>query len=236
MNKTIIITGASSGIGKATAESLISTGANLVLASRKIEKIQKFAEKYPDSVLLHKTDVTKKDDVDALVEAAKQRFGSVDVLINNAGLGSFRELQMADTNEWDTMIDTNIKGVLYCFNAVLPHMITQEKGHIINIASVAAHDVFPNAVVYCATKHAVLAISKGIRLEFQDKIKVTTISPGAVNTGFLENTLSTEEDKEERREYFKEGLTPDVIAQNIRFAIEQPDEVAISEIIVRPQR
>jgi len=236
MSKTIIITGASSGIGKATAEALIPTGAKLVLASRNIGKLQKLAERYPDAVLLHKTDVTKKEEVDALVEAAKKRFGGVDVLVNNAGLGSFKELINAEVEEWDQMIDTNIKGVLYCFHAVLPLMIAQEKGHIINIASVAAHDVFPSSVVYCATKHAVLALSKGIRLELKDKIKVTTISPGAVNTAFLESTLSQEETKEQYRDYFETSLSPKVIAQNIRYAIEQPDDVAISEIIVRPNR
>jgi NADP-dependent 3-hydroxy acid dehydrogenase YdfG len=233
--KTILITGATSGIGKSTAELLVSRNYKLVLVARRIEKLEELAARHPENIALVRADVTKKEEVQQMVDEALNRFGNIDVLINNAGIGYFNPIKDSTLEEWDSMIDTNIKGLLYCIHAVLPHMLKNEEGHIINLASVAAHNVFPNNVVYCSTKHAVHAISQGLRLELSDKIKVTTISPGAVNTEFL-NTTVNEQLKSQYKNYFETALSPEHIAHNIVHCIEQPDEVVISEVIIRPNR
>ena len=230
--KRIIITGASSGIGKATAEKLAAKGHQLVVSARRTEALEELCERYPENVQFISCDVSDDAQVSAMVERCVQSFGGVDVLINNAGMGVFDPLIEAKLSDWHTMIDINIKGLLSCIHSALPHLI-ESKGHIINLGSVASHNVFANSGVYCATKHAVLAISEALRIEHANDLHVTTISPGQVNTEFIDQTSNSDLLKD-YKPYFEAGMTASLIADQIIFAIETPPNAVISEIIVRP--
>lgn len=230
--KRIIITGASSGIGKATAEKLAAKGHQLVVSARRTEALEELCERYPENVKFISCDVSDDAQVSAMVERCVQSFGGVDVLINNAGMGVFDPLIEAKLSDWHTMIDINIKGLLSCIHSALPHLI-ESKGHIINLGSVASHNVFANSGVYCATKHAVLAISEALRIEHANDLHVTTISPGQVNTEFIDQTSNSDLLKD-YKPYFEAGMTASLIADQIIFAIETPPNAVISEIIVRP--
>lgn len=237
-NKVVIITGASSGLGEATAQRLAERGAKLMLAARREDRLKELVAKIEQAggtAQYQVTDVTQKDQVDALAEATKAAYGRVDVLVNNAGLMPLSPLDEAKIDEWDQMIDVNIKGVLYNIAAVLPIMRAQKSGHIINISSVAGHKVFPAGAVYCATKFAVKAISEGIRLEANGEIRSTNISPGAVATE-LTNTISHDDTAKNVDKMYDVAIDADAIARAITFAIEQPDDVDINEIIVRPTK
>ncbi len=237
-NKVVIITGASSGLGEATAQRLAERGAKLMLAARREDRLEELVAKIEQAggtAQYQITDVIQKDQVDALAEATKAAYGRVDVLVNNAGLMPLSPLDEAKIDEWDQMIDVNIKGVLYNIAAVLPMMRAQKSGHIINISSVAGHKVFPAGAVYCATKFAVKAISEGIRLEANGEIRSTNISPGAVATE-LTNTISHDDTAENVGKMYEVAIDADAIARAITFAIEQPDDVDINEIIVRPTK
>ena len=185
-DKVVVITGASSGIGEETVNLLSENGAKLVLGARRLDRLEKIQQKVGrDSVSIKKTDVTKADEVNALIETAYNDFGRIDVLINNAGLMPQSFLEKNKQDEWNQMIDVNIKGVLYGIGAVLPYMRKQKSGHIINLASVAGHVVFPGSAVYCGTKYAVRAITEGLRQEeaiVGSNIRTTILSPGAVST------------------------------------------------------
>lgn len=230
--KRIIITGASSGIGKATAEKLAAKGHQLVVSARRTEALEELCEGYPENVQFISCDVSDDAQVSAMVERCVHSFGGVDVLINNAGMGVFDPLIEAKLSDWHTMIDINIKGLLSCIHSALPHLI-ESKGHIINLGSVASHNVFANSGVYCATKHAVLAISEALRIEHANDLHVTTISPGQVNTEFIDQTSNSDLLKD-YKPYFEAGMTASLIADQIIFAIETPPNAVISEIIVRP--
>ncbi len=232
--KTIIITGASSGIGLASARLLSSDGHNVVLASRNTDKLKALANELGEKVLLCPTDVQDYSQVQNLIASTLEKFGKIDVLINNAGLGFFDPITEGKIEQWHETIDTNVKGLLNCIHTSLPHII-KSKGHIINLGSVAAHNVFPNSGVYCASKWAVLAISESLRMELSGKIRVTTISPGAVNTAFIDTTTNNDI-LSNMKDYFAEGLSPELIAQQIKTAIDAPETAVISEIIVRPNR
>ncbi len=227
MKKNIIITGASSGIGKATLELLLDKGHNITAVSRNISKL---AMEDSNHLLLISADVRSYEDATRVVEKTKAKFGAVDVLINNAGLGYFDNLEDGSIQQWHEMIDINIKGILNYLHASLPSLL-QTHGHVINVGSVASHLVFPSSGVYCATKHAVFAISESIRMDLKGKVKVTTISPGQVDTNFIQVTTN-EEIKNNLKGVFKDGLRPETIADNILYAIESP--AVISEIVVRP--
>ena len=238
-DKVVIITGASSGIGYATALSLAKEGAKLVVGARRTDRLEKLVKEIEENngeILSQKFDVTKKSDCDDLVNTAIKKWGKVDVLINNAGLMPLSFVKNLKVDEWDQMIDVNIKGVLYCTAAVLPHMREAKSGHIINISSVAGRIVFPAGSVYCATKHAVTAFSEGLRQELspRNNIRVTTIEPGVVSTE-LTNTI-TDESLEKFVETSKkmEALKAEDIASAIIFAINAPDHVSVNEILVRP--
>lgn len=235
MKKVILLTGASSGIGKATAKALSNSPHIVVLMARNEEKMKAIAAELDCLNLVLKVDVTDQNAVKNAVDTIVETFGGIDVVINNAGLGFFDPIDQGKLEEWHTMIDVNLKGLLNVTHSTLPLLKKSENGHIINVTSVAAHQVFPNSAVYSATKHAVLALSKGLHQELQQEIKVTSISPGAVNTPFVEQT-SNEEMIGDLRKYFAKGLHPDTIAQQIVYVIEQPKEVTISEVIVRPGR
>ncbi len=234
MSKRIILTGASSGIGLATAFKLADQGHTLLLAARRMQQLEALATEYPDQVFAFKADVTKVDDVKAMVNEAKAKMGGIDVLINNAGLGLFDPVAEGKLEDWHYMFDVNVKGLLSCVHACLPELRAQN-GLVINLGSVASHHVFPNSGVYCATKHAVLAISESLRLELGSEIRVTTISPGAVNTEFIDQTTN---DKllQDYKPYFADGLSPEIIADQIAHCINAPGSAVISEIIIRPNK
>ncbi|WP_022962730.1 SDR family oxidoreductase [Halopseudomonas pelagia] len=233
--KVILITGASSGIGEATAWLLAEQGARVVLGARRTERLEKLVADITASGGVARAcclDVTQRDQVQAFIDYALGEFGGVDVLINNAGVMPLSPLAALKVDEWERMIDVNIRGVLYGIAAVLPAMQAQNHGQIINIASIGAHAVSPTAAVYCATKYAVWAISDGLRQE-NSKLRVTTISPG-VTESELADSISDEQGREEMKAFRQVAVSPFAIARAIRFAVEQPEDVDTSEIIVRP--
>lgn len=237
-NKVIMITGASSGIGEAAAKELSSKGAKLVLAARReerLKKLQKEIEQRGGKAIYQVTDVTSYDQMEELAAKALEEYGKIDVLINNAGVMLHSFLYKKKIDEWNRMIDTNIKGVLYGIAAVLPVMRERKEGHIINISSVAGHVVGAGSAVYAATKFAVRAISEGLRKEesLSNNIRVTIISPGAVNTE-LTNWITDLDLKPKIDEIYKNAIEADSIARAIVFAIEQPSDVAVNEILIRP--
>lgn len=236
-DKVIVITGASSGIGKATTELLAKSGARLVIGARREDDLKEIADEFPKGQIIYqKTDVTDRASVKSLVGYAATHYGRVDVLYNNAGLMPISELADLKVNEWDRMIDTNIKGVLYGIAAVLPIMIRQKHGHIITTDSVAGHVVHPGTAVYAGTKYAVQAIMDGLRQEqVANNIKTTMISPGAVNTELF-STISDEKTRAQIEKDEKEnGLDAEDVARAVAYAIGQPDKVAINEILLRPR-
>ncbi|MEY2857359.1 MAG: hypothetical protein RLZZ74_1671 [Cyanobacteriota bacterium] len=235
-NKIVIITGASSGLGEATAKRLAKQGAKLMLAARREDRLQELVaeiEQDGGTAKYQVTDVSDRSQVEALAKATQQAYGRIDVLVNNAGLMPLSPLDETKVEEWEKMIDVNIKGVLYGVAAVLPIMRSQQSGHIINISSVAGHKVFPGGAVYCATKYAVKAISEGIRLESQGQIRSTNISPGAVATE-LANTITHEQTAQSINQLVAIAIDADAIARAITYAIEQPGDVDVNEIIIRP--
>jgi len=236
--KVIVITGASSGLGEAAARNLAAQGAKVVLGARRTDRIQSLADelnKKGSKALAVATDVTDYKQVKALVDAAVKTYGSIDVIINNAGLMPQSPLERLKIDEWDRMIDVNIKGVLYGIAAALPYMKEQKSGHIINVSSVAGHKVRPGGAVYSATKHAVRVISEGLRQEVKPyNLRTTIISPGAVDTE-LPNTISEPDIAEGFKQFYKNYAIPaDSFARAVVYAISQPDDVDINEILFRP--
>jgi len=235
-DKVIIITGASSGLGEATARRLAKGGAKLMLAARREDKLKKLVadlEKDGAQAAYQVTDVTDRKQVEALAQATKDKFGRIDVLVNNAGLMPLAPLDAVKVDEWETMVDVNIKGVLYSLAAVLPTMREQKAGHVLNLSTVAGHKVMAGGAVYCATKFAVKALSEGLRMESNGEIRVTNISPGAVDTELTDH-ISHEGAAEQASELYKDAIDADAIARAIEFAIEQPGNVDVNEMIIRP--
>lgn len=234
--KVIIITGASSGIGEATARMLAKNGAKVVLGARRtdrLETIVKDIDAEGGIAEYQALDVTQRSQLEAIVQLAQSKFDRVDVLINNAGIMPLSTLDQLKVEEWDRMIDVNIKGVLYGIAAALPVMKAQKSGQMINLSSIGGHTVSPTAAVYCATKFAVGAISEGLRQEVGGDIRVTVISPG-VTESELADSISDETARIGMQKFRKLSIPAEAIARAILFAIEQPDDVDISEIIVRP--
>jgi len=237
-DKVVIITGASSGLGEATARRLAKNGAKLMLAARREDRLKGLVSEIQQNGGTAKyqvTDITDKSQVEELAKATHQAYERIDVLVNNAGLMPLSPLDETKVDEWDKMVDVNIKGVLYAIAAVLPIMRQQKSGHIINLSSVSGHQVFPTGTVYCATKFAVKAISEGIRLESNGEIRSTNISPGAVDTE-LTNTISHEETAKNVNKMYSVAIDADAIARAITFAIEQPGDVDVNEMIIRPTK
>jgi NADP-dependent 3-hydroxy acid dehydrogenase YdfG len=233
--QVIVITGASSGIGEATARLLAERGARVVVGARRTERLERLVAeitKAGAAARFRAVDVTSREDTQALVDFAKAEFGRIDVLVNNAGVMPLSPMTELKVEEWDRMIDVNIRGVLHGIAAVLPDMKARGNGQIVNVASIGAHVVVPTGAVYCATKYAVWAISEGLRQENPD-VRVTTISPGVVATE-LGNDISDASAKDLLADLRKKALTPDAIARAIAYAVEQPDEVDVNEVIVRP--
>lgn len=232
IDKTILITGASSGIGEAAVRELAGTGVRLFIGARRTERLDALAKELGSDVAWRALDVTDAADFQAFAEAAIERFDRIDALVNNAGVMPLSALAAGKLDEWNRMIDVNVRGVLHGIAAVLPRFVAQGSGHVVNVASVAAHMVMPTAAVYCATKHAVRAITEGLRQE-HDEVRTTLISPGVVATE-LGHDISVPEIADGLRTWRKKSLTPDAIARAIRYALEQPDSVDVNEIIVRP--
>ncbi len=235
-NKVVIITGSSSGIGAATAKLLAKNGAKVVLGARRSDRLETIAKDIhaEGGIAEYQTlDVTQQNQLEAIVQLAQHKFGRVDVLINNAGVMPLSTLDQLKVDEWDRMIDVNIKGVLYGIAAALPVMKAQKSGQIINLSSIGGHTVYPTAAIYCATKFAVGAISEGLRQEVGGDIRVTVISPG-VTESELADSISDETARKGMQEFRRLCIPAEAIARAILFAISQPDDVDVSEMIVRP--
>jgi NADP-dependent 3-hydroxy acid dehydrogenase YdfG len=238
--KVVVITGASSGLGEAAARLLSAEGAIVVLGARRADRIESLADELTRNggkALAVTTDVTDYDQVKKLVDAAVQSYGRVDVMLNNAGLMPHSPLERGKINDWDQMIDVNIKGVLYGIAAALPHMKEQKSGHFINVSSVAGHKIRPGGVVYAATKHAVRVISEGLRMEVKPyNIRTTVISPGAVATELIDRITEPDIRESVRKMAEEIALPAETFAQMVAFVIGQPDEVDVNEILFRPTR
>ena len=234
-NKVVLITGASSGIGEGSARVLAAAGARVVLGARRVEKLQGIAneiEAAGGQVRTRALDVRQLDDVKAFVAFAEAEFGQVDVLVNNAGVMPLSPLTELKIDEWNWMIDVNIRGVLHGIASVLPGMEARGDGHIVNLSSVGGFVVQPTAAIYAATKFAVRAISEGLRKE-SNKVRCTCIYPGVV-TSELANTISDPTARERMEGYRKVAIGPDAIGRAILYAIEQPKDVDVNELVVRP--
>lgn len=232
-DKVIAITGASSGIGEAIARRAAAAGARLVLGARRTARLEKLAQELGPNVLTTSLDVTRREQFDAFVKSAVDRFGRLDVLINNAGVMPISPLAAGKVEEWEQMVDVNIKGVLYGIAAALPQFLLQDSGHLINVSSVAGHLVFPGASVYCGTKFAVRAITEGFRQEAGPNIRSTILSPGSVRTE-LANTISHAETAGQVQNFLDIAIDPDAMARAVAFAIEQPADVDVNELLIRP--
>ena len=235
-DKVIAITGASSGIGEAIARHLAALGAKVALGARRQDHLERIVGEIIASggqALAHAMDVTKRSDVEAFVEAVVKHFGRLDVFVNNAGLTPLSSLAANKVDEWERMIDVNIKGVLFGIAAALPRFQGQKIGHLINVSSVAGHVVFPGGAVYCGTKFAVRAITEGFRQEAGPTIRSTIICPGAVKSE-LASTITDAGTLEALKPLTDIAIEPDAIARAVAFAIEQPADVDVNELIVRP--
>jgi NADP-dependent 3-hydroxy acid dehydrogenase YdfG len=236
--KVVVITGASSGLGEATARRLAQDGAKLVLGARRLDRLQVLAKELSlgqDAVV--QTDVTQPAQVKRLVDHAVQVHGRIDVILNNAGLMPHSPLERGKIEDWDRMIDVNLKGVLYGIAAVLPYMKAQQSGHIINVSSVAGHKVRPGSAVYAATKTAVRVISEGLRQEVKPyNIRTTVISPGAVATELPDSISEPDVAKGIREFYDRVAIPAASFANMVVFAMSQPDDVDINEILFRPTK
>ena len=235
MSKVILITGASSGTGEAIARHLAGQGHQVILGARRIERLQKLVEELQaqgQRASCRALDVSQLHDMQAFVEHAEAHHGPVDVIINNAGVMPLSPLNALKVEEWNRMIDVNIRGVLHGIAAVLPGMEKRGRGQVINIASIGAHAVSPTAAVYCATKYAVWAISEGLRQE-SERVRVTTICPGVVESE-LADSITDASARDAMKTFRRIAITPDAIARAVAYAVEQPDDVDVSQIIVRP--
>ncbi len=236
-DKVVAITGASSGIGEATALLLAEQGAKVVLGARRPDRLEDLAARIMNmggEVAYASTDVKRREDLSNLVRLARERYGKLDVLVNNAGVMPVSPLDDLCVEDWDEMIDVNIKGVLYGIAAALPIFREQGFGHFVNIASTAGHRVVANQAVYAGTKFAVRAISEGLRQEAGDKLRVTIISPGFVRTNFTDGVTDVKMKAQLAASRDRFAIPADAIARAIAFAIEQPADIDVNEMIVRP--
>ncbi|MEU8034491.1 SDR family oxidoreductase [Streptomyces sp. NPDC049099] len=235
--KVVAITGASGGIGEATALLLAERGARLVLGARRSERLAELVariEKWGGTAVQTRTDVTRRDDLHALVALAGERFGRLDVLVSNAGAGTISPLDDLRVDEWDEMVDVNVKGVLHGIGAALPVFRAQGAGHFVTIASTAAFRIVPTMAVYAGTKFAARAICEGLRQEAGDSLRVTCVSPGVVGTDFAGASTNPQVRAQITDMRDRIAIPPEAIAQAIAFAIEQPATVDVNEIVVRP--
>lgn len=229
-----VVTGASSGIGRAVAVRLAGDGQRVIAAARRTDRLRALADEHPgiEPVTL---DVTDTAAVRAVVDDVVARYGGVDVLVANAGVMPLSRLDALLVDEWHRMIDVNVRGLLNSIAAVLPHFTAQDRGHVVTVASVGAHEVVATAAVYCGTKHAAWAITEGLRLESPPGIRVTTISPGVVDSELAES-ISDPQAQRAMAEYRRNAIPPEAIADAVAYAVGQPEGVDVNEIVVRPTR
>ena len=236
--KIALVTGASSGIGQATASRLAADGHHVVIGARREDRLGELAGKIRadgGSVDAVRLDVTDRADVAAFADGAVARHGRIDVIVNNAGVMPLSRLDSLLVDEWDRMIDVNVRGLLHGIAAALPHFQRQGGGHFVTVASVGAHEVVPTGAVYCATKFAAWAITEGLRQEVDPSIRVTTVSPGVVESE-LADTITEAGAREMMVSYRAETIPPSAIADAISYAIGQPDDVDVNELVIRPTR
>jgi len=239
-NKIVFITGASSGIGKACAEAFAKEGANLILCARRISILNKlsssFTKEYRIKVFTAQLDVRNKDEVKKLISSLPKEWYKIDILLNNAGLArGFSDIDEGSYEDWDEMIDTNVKGLLYVTREILPLMVKRKKGHVINIGSIAGHAVYPKGNVYNASKFAVKALTKAMRLDLYEKdIRISSVDPGMVETEF--SLVRFRGDKERAKKVYEglNPLTPEDIADAVLYCATRPKHVNIDEIIIMP--
>lgn len=236
--KVVVITGASSGLGEATTIHLAAQGATMVVAARRKDRLDALVRKIVGdggTALALQADVTKRQEVEAMIAQAVRQFGKIDVLVNNAGLMAIAPLSAVKVDEWERMIDINVKGVLYGIAATLPLFEKQQFGHYITISSIAGKKVFsPGGTVYSGTKFAVSAIAEGLRHEVGGKIRTTTIAPGLIDTELKQGSSHAESLQAVGELYQSQAISADAIARAIAYAIEQPSDVDVSEIVIRP--
>ncbi|NOZ35589.1 MAG: SDR family NAD(P)-dependent oxidoreductase [Chlorobi bacterium] len=239
MNKTALVTGSTSGIGKATALMLAKHNYNLIITGRRLQRLQDFEkelkEKYHIQVLILNFDIRNREETKKQIENLPENFQNIDLLINNAGLASGMDLiHEADIDDWEKMIDTNVKGLLYISRAIMPKMVKKKSGHIVNISSIAGKETYLKGNVYCATKHAVESITKAMRIDMLPYgIKVTSVAPGAVNTEFSLVRLGDKTAADKVYEGFNPLYAQD-IADAVEFAITRPPHVNINELLIMP--
>lgn len=234
--KVVVITGASSGIGEATARRLAAERHRLFLGARRTDRLEALSREIDEAggtAVFQRLDVTDAGDVRAFVSAAREHYGRVDVMVNNAGVMPLSPLDALKVDEWDRMIDVNVRGVLHGIAAALPVMRVQGGGHFVNVASVGAYEVSPTEAVYCATKFAVRAVSEGLRQESDGSVRVTLVSPGVTESELAEG-ISDPAAREAMKAYRAVALPASVIAEAIAYAVAQPAEVDANEIVVRP--
>ncbi|MEJ2860513.1 SDR family oxidoreductase [Actinomycetospora flava] len=231
--KVVAITGASSGIGEVAARLLTARGARVVLGARRADRLERVAAEIRGAggaVAVLPTDVRRREDVAALVALARERFGRLDVLVANAGVGHVAPLDDQSVDAWDEMIDVNLRGLLHGVAAVLPGFRAQGSGHVVAVVSTAGLRIVPGQVVYAATKNAVRTVCEGLRQEAGPALRVTAVSPGVTGTDFIDGAG----DPEVRARYAAMAMPPDAVARAIAYAIEQPADVDVGEIVVRP--
>ena len=232
--KTAVVTGASSGIGEATARLLTGEGCNVVLAARREDRLNSLAAELGEAALAAPTDVTDPAACAALVARTIERFGSLEILVNNAGLGLYGSIPEGDPDDWRRMFDVNVLGVLYSTRAAVRHMLARGTGDVVFVSSLAGRRVpAPDGAVYAATKHAITAVAEGLRLDVHEKgIRVINVEPGLVRTEFPENTYP------DAREYYAQKgfapLEPEDVAAAVLYAVSQPTRVSVNEVAVRP--
>ncbi|MEE4419172.1 SDR family oxidoreductase [Streptomyces bugieae] len=236
--KVVLITGASSGIGRATAQRLAREGHQVVLGARREDRLIEIAREIEAAggrADVRRLDVTDRADVTSFAEAAAERHGRIDVIVNNAGIMPLSRLDALQADEWDRMIDVNVRGLLHGIAAALPYFQRQGSGHFITVASIGAHQVVPTGAVYCATKYAAWALTEGLRLELDPSIRVTTVSPGVVESE-LADSITDEAAREAMRAYRADSIPPSGIADAISYAIGQPPGVDVNELVIRPAK
>ena len=235
-DKIALITGASSGIGEATARLLSDPGLKLILAARRIDRLRKLQTELRSPVHLIELDVRSQPAVEKAIDQLPSEWKQIDLLINNAGLSrGLDKLHEGKLQDWEEMIDTNVKGLLYVSRAVVPGMVSRGRGHIINVGSIAGHEVYPAGNVYCASKHAVDAITKGLRLDLNGTpIRVSTVDPGLVETEFSIVRFRGNSERAEKTYQGLKALTPSDIAEAILWIANRPEHVQVAEIIILP--
>lgn len=235
-NKTVLVTGASAGIGQATATHFFGAGCRVIVAARRKAKLQAFLDSYGEKCLAVELDVRDRETVEHTLGNLPGSWKDIDILVNNAGLSrGLDPLHQGNPDGWDEMIDTNIKGLLYVSRTIIPGMVSRGKGHIINVGSIAGREVYPKGNVYCATKHAVDAITKGMRLDLVDSpVRVSTVDPGLVETEFSQVRFYGDSDRANTVYQGYQPLSPDDIAETILWIATRPPHVDIAEVLILP--